>query len=216
MSSAPRRTVSTTSRPSRPAAQSELPHRTRSVAVRSSNSSQPPPQSHYAHSKTPSHEHRPPANYAALDGIARPEAEAKSRRDRDVSAERPATARTESTRRHHQRTSSMQPREPEPMTGDAAQVPASANHGQPNATVQPRRRTTITTPTGNWALGKTIGAGSMGKVKLAKNIETGEQVTISFSFYFLAPILPHFRPSLETRFTQLSSMQLANRTICII
>jgi serine/threonine protein kinase len=28
-------------------------------------------------------------------------------------------------------------------------------------------------------LGKTIGAGSMGKVKLAKNIETGEQVIIS-------------------------------------
>lgn len=92
----------------------------------------------------------------------------------------------------------MQPREAEQMTADTAQVPASANHGQPNATAQPRRRTTITTPTGNWALGKTIGAGSMGKVKLAKNIETGEQVTIAFSFYFLPPILPHFRPSLET------------------
>ena len=39
-----------------------------------------------------------------------------------------------------------------------------------------KRRTTITAQTGQWALGKTIGAGSMGKVKLAKNIETGEQV----------------------------------------
>lgn len=40
-----------------------------------------------------------------------------------------------------------------------------------------KRRTTITAPaTGQWALGKTIGAGSMGKVKLAKNVETGEQV----------------------------------------
>jgi|TARA_R110002003_G_scaffold198_23_gene15581 hypothetical protein len=40
-----------------------------------------------------------------------------------------------------------------------------------------KRRTTITAPsTGTWALGKTIGAGSMGKVKLAKHSETGEQV----------------------------------------
>jgi len=39
-----------------------------------------------------------------------------------------------------------------------------------------RRRTTITASTGTWMLGKTIGAGSMGKVKLAKNAETGEQV----------------------------------------
>lgn len=176
MSAAPRRTVSTSSRPARPTAQSELPHRTRSVAVRSSNSSQPPPQTHYAHSKTASHDPRPPANYAALDSIARQEAEAMSRRDRDGSAERPATARTESTRRHHHRTSSMQPRENELASGDNAQASASGNYGQANVPAQPKRRTTITTPTGNWALGKTIGAGSMGKVKLAKNIETGEQV----------------------------------------
>jgi serine/threonine protein kinase len=43
---------------------------------------------------------------------------------------------------------------------------------------QGRRRTTLDTQTGKWALGKTIGAGSMGKVKLAKNLETGEQVAI--------------------------------------
>jgi hypothetical protein len=49
----------------------------------------------------------------------------------------------------------------------------------PAAAAAPRRRTTITTPTGQWALGKTIGAGSMGKVKLAKNTETGEQVRYS-------------------------------------
>lgn len=42
------------------------------------------------------------------------------------------------------------------------------------------RRTTITTQTGQWTLGKTIGAGSMGKVKLAKNLETGEQVRRKF------------------------------------
>ncbi|KAF2862860.1 Pkinase-domain-containing protein, partial [Piedraia hortae CBS 480.64] len=41
-----------------------------------------------------------------------------------------------------------------------------------------RRRTTIDAQTGHWDLGKTIGAGSMGKVKLARNRETGEQVAV--------------------------------------
>jgi hypothetical protein len=53
---------------------------------------------------------------------------------------------------------------------------ASGSHLHPSSSVQPKRRTTITTPSGQWALGKTIGAGSMGKVKLAKHMETGEQV----------------------------------------
>lgn len=47
-----------------------------------------------------------------------------------------------------------------------------------SAASAPRRRTNIHTSTGNWVLGKTIGQGSMGKVKLAKNYETGEQVSI--------------------------------------
>lgn len=51
------------------------------------------------------------------------------------------------------------------------QVDAAAHGNGSN-----KRRTTITTQTGQWTLGKTIGAGSMGKVKLAKNLETGEQV----------------------------------------
>ncbi|KAI9814458.1 MAG: serine/threonine-protein kinase KIN2 [Pycnora praestabilis] len=37
---------------------------------------------------------------------------------------------------------------------------------------------TIDAQTGQWALGKTIGAGSMGKVKLARNTENGEQVAV--------------------------------------
>ena len=46
-----------------------------------------------------------------------------------------------------------------------------------NAGPSSKRRTTIMAPsTGQWALGKTIGAGSMGKVKLAKNAVSGEQV----------------------------------------
>ncbi|KAJ4296438.1 Serine/threonine-protein kinase [Kalmusia sp. IMI 367209] len=44
---------------------------------------------------------------------------------------------------------------------------------------QPRRRTSINAPhTGQWILGKTIGAGSMGKVKLAKQAESGESVAV--------------------------------------
>lgn len=41
-----------------------------------------------------------------------------------------------------------------------------------------KRRTSITTQTGTWTLGKTIGQGSMGKVKVARNTETGETVAI--------------------------------------
>ncbi|KAF2486789.1 hypothetical protein BDY17DRAFT_239919, partial [Neohortaea acidophila] len=41
-----------------------------------------------------------------------------------------------------------------------------------------RRRTSLDATTGHWQLGKTIGAGSMGKVKIARNAETGEQVAI--------------------------------------
>lgn len=40
-----------------------------------------------------------------------------------------------------------------------------------------KSRTTIPAATGNWILGKTIGAGSMGKVKLARKAEGGEQVS---------------------------------------
>ena len=61
----------------------------------------------------------------------------------------------------------------------AASAPTGYLHGPvaaPPVPIQPKRRTTVTTPSGQWALGKTIGAGSMGKVKLAKNMETGEQV----------------------------------------
>lgn len=44
-----------------------------------------------------------------------------------------------------------------------------------------KSRTTIPAQSGNWILGKTIGAGSMGKVKLARRAEGGEQV-IAYTF----------------------------------
>ncbi|KAJ5767212.1 uncharacterized protein N7511_004828 [Penicillium nucicola] len=181
------RSHSTSSRPSR--APSDLPHRTRSVAVRPSNTSQPPPQTQYSHSKTASHDRRPPSNHAALESVARRDFEASnvarmpSRREAssDRSQERPSTARTETTRRHQRQPSSQRQRESFDMASTSAtQEPAQSATGTsaPAAAAAPRRRTTITTPTGQWALGKTIGAGSMGKVKLAKNTETGEQVAI--------------------------------------
>lgn len=73
-----------------------------------------------------------------------------------------------------------------PVMADGASAPPQAvrpSQLNPASSTQPRRRTMITTPSGQWALGKTIGAGSMGKVKLAKNVETGEQVR-------LFPLLP--------------------------
>lgn len=182
------RSHSTTSRPSR--APSDLPHRTRSVAVRSSNTTQPPMPTNLSHSKTPSQDRRPPSNHTALEGAARREFEASNaarmppRRETssDRSQERPSTARTETGRRH-QRNPSTQSRQRDSVDmtpNSASQLPPqhATAPSAPAAAAAPRRRTTITTPTGQWALGKTIGAGSMGKVKLAKNMETGEQVRI--------------------------------------
>jgi len=63
-----------------------------------------------------------------------------------------------------------------PPQPPAAPVPAPVPH--PNYGQMGRRRTSITTQTGTWQLGKTIGQGSMGKVKVARNAETGETVAI--------------------------------------
>ena len=55
-------------------------------------------------------------------------------------------------------------------------TPQESRHGGPGKSG--KSRTTIPAQTGNWILGKTIGAGSMGKVKLARRAEGGEQVFI--------------------------------------
>ena len=47
-------------------------------------------------------------------------------------------------------------------------------------------RTTIPTQSGKWILGKTIGAGSMGKVKLARKEDGSEQVGTPNFAYILA------------------------------
>ncbi|KAK1961317.1 Pkinase-domain-containing protein [Colletotrichum sublineola] len=89
---------------------------------------------------------------------------------------------TTSNRNSHHRTSDMPANTA--VANNAGPAPVS-NHGAPDprspgatsaSKHTSRSRTTIPTPSGKWILGKTIGAGSMGKVKLARKEDTGEQV----------------------------------------
>lgn len=52
-----------------------------------------------------------------------------------------------------------------------------SNASQVSPPLDKKRRATIKSRSGTWELGKTIGAGSMGKVKLARHAETHEQVS---------------------------------------
>lgn len=64
-----------------------------------------------------------------------------------------------------------------PSSSHGAPPPDShGHHGSHSASKQTRSRTTIPTQSGKWILGKTIGAGSMGKVKLARKEDGSEQV----------------------------------------
>jgi serine/threonine protein kinase KIN1/2 len=153
--------------------------------------------SHRSGSRTYSHDTPPIANSAALaqvaqrdfetTNVARPSSSRRSSRDgrpehnTDASRSgRPRTSSRPSSRRNSTDLSTA-------PTVVASESP-STTHTRPSAHAEPssasaypvagRRRTSITTQTGTWQLGKTIGQGSMGKVKLAKNNETGEQVAI--------------------------------------
>ncbi|KAL4816430.1 hypothetical protein BDW67DRAFT_54233 [Aspergillus spinulosporus] len=203
--SAVHRSHSTSSRPtSYGPASSDLPHRTRSVAVRPATASQPAPvhQSHSQHrhsySKSQSYDRRPPTNHAVFDNIARrdfesnrgPSQQPSSRREksRERSQERPSTAyradssnkpqRNLSVRSHQRDSIDMASAGPAAADGGAGHSHVASGHHLHAANVQSKRRTMIATPTGQWSLGKTLGAGSMGKVKVGKHLETGEQVAI--------------------------------------
>lgn len=75
----------------------------------------------------------------------------------------------------------------------SSDMSTAVNGGGPAPVVTPQEsrqqgrsgksRTTIPAQTGNWVLGKTIGAGSMGKVKLARRTEGGEQVGLISAFH---------------------------------
>lgn len=118
--------------------------------------------------------------------VARPShGRRSSSRDPAYSATSP---REDSRRTAHHRD---EPRSVSKYSSDNPRTPSSTAYGsQPTSSrsrtdhpvsdqaMQVKKRTTITAQTGTWSLGKTIGAGSMGKVKLAKNMETGETVSV--------------------------------------
>lgn len=79
-----------------------------------------------------------------------------------------------------------------PSSSHGAPPPDSHGHrGSHSASKQTRSRTTIPTQSGKWILGKTIGAGSMGKVKLARKEDGSEQVCVTslFLLFILAMLL---------------------------
>ena len=177
----------------------DSPSRARSNASRPTSSSQPrgaPGMYRVDRSQAP-----PIANQAQLVNVVRRDAEdtnlAQSPSTRRSSSkdryydQRPPSYRTHSETSHHRNTSRHGSRRPSAEIQTAApdtngappvQPPAVSKDAPPPPNYQQgRRRTTITTQTGTWHLGKTIGQGSMGKVKLGKNLETGETVSWSTS-----------------------------------
>ena len=167
--------------------------------------STPPP----SYSRSQSQNRGPPTSQqAALTSIARKDHEtsnlarpsSSSRRSfsRDRSNAGPPHTRTDSIRESRRSTS-----RPGHSRNNSSYLSATGTAGangestvvqtpgggrsQPDAAIpgsggSSKRRTTISAQTGNWSLGKTIGAGSMGKVKLAKCLETGEQVRRFYKF----------------------------------
>lgn len=81
--------------------------------------------------------------------------------------------------------------------GPAAVPPVmqAAADARANGAKQRTSRTSIPTQSGKWILGKTIGAGSMGKVKLARKEDGTEQVYNSppihgpFLYPYLDPVI---------------------------
>lgn len=205
--SAVHRSHSASSRPpSYGAATADVPHRTRSVATRPATATQPAPapsnhsNHRHSYSKSQSYDRRPPANHAVFDNIARRDFESsrvnnhpsrrESSRSRERSRERPSSSyRTDSSSNKPQRNLSVRSHQRDsidmasaaPPAADAGaghSQPASGHHLHPANPNQAKRRTMIATPTGQWALGKTLGAGSMGKVKVGRHMATGEQVCL--------------------------------------
>ena len=98
-------------------------------------------------------------------------------------------AQNTSSSRHPARSDSTRNAAPASQSRYHSQEMQSSNsngtHAAAASGTNVRRRTTIDATTGHWDLGKTIGAGSMGKVKLARNKETGEQVGAPSAIFVL-------------------------------
>ncbi|KAM4063121.1 kinase [Hirsutella rhossiliensis] len=106
--------------------------------------------------------------------------------DDDSSSSHPPHRRSSGRSSHrHRRPQPDMPPSALPSNGSpsaSSHAAAAASHGhsessqQQQQSRQTRSRTTIPTQSGKWILGKTIGAGSMGKVKLARKEDGSEQV----------------------------------------
>lgn len=177
----------------------DRPRRATSVSAKPSATPSGPSRTHsQAHSQArplSSSQQQVPAGVARRDyettSVVRPSSSSRRSSSRDRSHSTAAPKRTDSTREsrhtaskpsHSRNNSRMSTSEAQATAGGSITNPTSSgskilsdmsSHGGGSTA---KRRTTITAQTGEWILGKTIGAGSMGKVKLAKNLETGEQV----------------------------------------
>ncbi|CAI6256110.1 unnamed protein product [Periconia digitata] len=165
------RSHSSSRRPQPVSSSADRPHRSQSTTTR------PTPHSHHPHGGRPAPQQPNLANLARRDYeqsnvASQPTSRRSESRDRTPNI----SNRPESSRRGHARYAS------DASTASAMPTNGVASeNGRPGTqpAAQPKRRTAISAPnTGQWALGKTIGAGSMGKVKLAKQTESGEQVAV--------------------------------------
>ncbi|ENH69631.1 Protein kinase kin1 [Fusarium oxysporum f. sp. cubense race 1] len=155
------------------------------------NSHLPPHHNHHQRttSSSRSHQSQPvPQNDYESSRLA-----ASANHQRSSSKERPPPARGPDPSRAHRRSSSRSknnhhsphpemPPSANPPSNGAGNGTASQQHGHADApprtstSKHARSRTVIPTQSGKWMLGKTIGAGSMGKVKLARKEDGSEQV----------------------------------------
>ncbi|KAL9109357.1 MAG: hypothetical protein Q9227_005987 [Pyrenula ochraceoflavens] len=162
----------------------------------------PTSSTHRSGSRSYAHEGPPVSNKAALaqvsrrdyetTNVARPSSSRRSSsRDSYTRSNQP---RPESGRTHHRtssrhassRNSTDMAAAPQTVVANGGSTPVAPPPSAPRNEKQSprthpsmgRRRTEISAQTGQWTLGKTIGQGSMGKVKLARNIETNEQVAV--------------------------------------
>jgi len=143
-----------------PDIRSDQPQRTQSMAIRTtsqprSTSSQP---SRQASGNAGRRDQEQPSVYTASTQISSDNKASMDAARAAMQAPRTTTARQQ-----------LESRTPTNGTGPPPDSTRTNAQGQ-------RRRTTVTAQTGTWALQKTIGQGSMGKVKLATNQETKEQV----------------------------------------
>lgn len=172
------------------ASQPDWPHRTLSAAARPTASPASPQRAH-SHSQPQSHSRSASSSQQAnLVNVARKDFEqtnlarpSTSRRSSSRDRSHPAlTPARDGSTRSAQRTASRHGYSQYAPEASSPGAPStngvSEDNTRPAANSKPKNQKIIETETGRWSLGKTIGAGSMGKVKLARNLETGEQVCI--------------------------------------